>query len=309
MTALLELRDKLQDTHATIEGMQRAMAAHPDDQGLALTVRSLERRQQTLAQAFRAEANIDHLDVCNYRIMSEESSCSIAAITHALGSFQDLLSVVFDAFKNGPKIRARLSAEIVSRSTLDFGYAYPGSLGFVLTMPNERLLVGESELDRAIAAIFEMAKAETPQQLAAHVAEVGVAGIRRLYSWSSAHAEYGLSADIKWQRKDHDRAGVIVQKEELARLREIIDQASEEKVEGFEIVGELIGLDVGSGYSFRIAVPGAEDIDGKIAENFDRSQSYVINNRYTARLLKKSKIFYSTEREEEWWELLELAPP
>jgi len=309
MTALLELRDKLQDTHATIEGLQRALADHPDDAALAFTVRSLESRQRVLEQAFLAEANADHLDVCNYRLIPEGSTCSVAAISRALGSFQDLVTVVFDAMKNGPKLRARPSAEIVAGSTLDFGYAYPGSLGFMLTMPNERLLVGESELDRAVVAIFEMAKAETPQQLATHVAEVGVASIRRLYAWSSSHAEYGLSAAIKWQRQADERASVTVQKEELARLREIIDEASEEKVEAHEIIGELTGLDVGAGNWFRLSVPGAEDVTGKIADTFNRSQSYEIHGRYSASVLKKSKIHYSTEREEEWWELNELRPP
>jgi hypothetical protein len=232
----------------------------------------------------------------------------IISVTRALASFQELVTTVFDAYRTQPKLRARFTADVVVGSTLSFGYAYPGSLGFVLTMPNERFLVGESELDRAIQTIFEMAKAERPAQLAAYVARVGVASIRRLYAWSQSHAEYGLSADIRWRRRQADRARLVVQKEELARLREIIDQASEENAEQFNVTGELIGLDIGSGNHFRISVPLAEDVAGRISDSFDRASHYEIHGRVTAGVIKRSKIYYSTEREEEWWELVRLRP-
>jgi hypothetical protein len=308
MSELLDIRNLIQETTATLEQIERAIAKEPSDWGLALTAESLRHRQNDLQKVFVEIAHIDHLDVCNYRIIPDGESSSIASVTKALGSFQDLVTVVFDAIKNGPKIRARPSADMVVGSTLDFGYAYPGSLGFVFTMPNDRLLLGESELDRAFRAIFQMAKAESPQELAAHVPQVGVAGIRRLYSWSQSHVEYGLSADIKWQRQETERDRVVVQKEELARLREIIDQASEEKVETFTITGELLGLDVGASNSFRLSAPGAQDIYGKIGDAFNKAQLYEIHGRYFASVIKKSKIYYSTEREDEWWELAELRP-
>lgn len=306
MSALLDIRNLLQDTGATLEQLERAIARDPHDWSLAVTAESLKQRYTDLERTFAETAHSDLLDVCDYRLIPESESSSIASVTKALSSFQEMLTVVFDAMKNGPKIRARLSPEIVAGSTLDFGYAYAGSLGFVLTMPIELVLIGESDLERAMRAVFEMAKAETPQQLAAYVPQVGVAGIRRLYAWSSAHADYGLSADIKWNRLDEERGRVLVQKEELSRLRGIIAQASEEKSEGFEMTGELMGLDV-SGGGFRLSVPGGDEVTGKVADSFDRGATYQIHGRYSAKLLKKSKIYYSQEREEEWWELLELV--
>ena len=91
------------------------------------------------------------------------------AITKSLATFQELVTAIFDAFKTSPKLRAKISAEIVAQSTLNFGYAYPGSLGFVLTMPNDRLLIGESELDRAFQTIFAMTKAEQSAEVASYV--------------------------------------------------------------------------------------------------------------------------------------------
>lgn len=307
MSEFLDLRDLLQETGSTLEQLEREIAKAPGDWGLATTAESLRQRQTALETEFAALANINQLDVCDYRLIPPDNSqYPIASIAKALGSFQDLVTTIFDAFKTAPKVRARFTADIVAASTLSFGYAYPGSLGFVLTMPNDRMLVGESELDLAIQTIFEMAKSERPEQLAAYVARVGVAGIRRLYAWSQAHAENGLSADIHWRRLETDRAHVVVQRQELSRLTAIIDRASEETETPFETVAELLGLDVGASNSFRLNVPGAEDITGKISEAFDRGQTYHIHGVYTANLIKKTKVHYSTEREDEWWELLSL---
>ena len=228
------------------------------------------------------------------------------AITRSLATFQELVTTIFDAFKTAPKLRARISAEIVAQSTLNFGYAYPGSLGFVLTMPNARLLFGESELDRAFQTIFMMAKAQQPSEVASYVPQVGVAGVRRLFSWAKANVDYGLSADIHWRREEHDRAHVIVQKEEMAQLSALIDQASEERSESVELSGELIGMDVGASNSFRLGVPDAEDVVGRMSQTFNRGITYEIHGRYHASLVKRSKIYYSIDKEDDWWELMRL---
>ncbi len=309
MSEFLDLRNLLQETSATLEKLEREIAKAPRDWDLALTAQSVRQRQLDLEKEFAALANLNQLDICDYRLIpSDDGEYPIASVTKALGSFQDLVTTIFDAFKTAPKLRARFTADVVAASTLNFGYAYAGSLGFVLTMPNDRLLIGETELDRAIQTIFEMAKAARPGELAAYISRVGVAGIRRLYAWSQSHVEYGLSADIRWRREQTERARLVVQRQELARLREVIDQASEEKEEMFTVSGELLGLDVGAGNRFRISIPGADDITGNISDSFDRASHYDIHGRVVADVIKKSKIYYSTEREDEWWELVRIRP-
>lgn len=92
----------------------------------------------------------------------------------------------------------------------------------------------------------------------------------------------------------------------MARLNALIDQASEEKSEPVELDGELIGLDVGSSNSFRLRAPEAEDVVGRMSETFPRSAIYEIHGRYHAWLIKRSKIHYSIDKEDEWWELVRL---
>jgi hypothetical protein len=308
MTELLDLRNLLQETTSTLEQMEREVARAPQDWGLAVTAESLRKRQSELEQAFISLANSNWQDVCDYRIIPQDADYPIMAVSKSLASFQDLVTTIFDAFKTRPKTRARISADIAAASTLSFGYAYPGSLGFVLTMPNERLLIGESELDRAIAAIFEMAKAEQPSQLSDYVARVGVAGIRSLYAWSRSHYEYGLSVDIRWRRHDAVQSHVIVQIQELAHLNEIIEQASDETVEEFTLDGILQGGDLQT-RRFHMSFPDADDAAGQIGDGFALApEALVLGRRYRAELVKRTVIKLSTGDEETHWELAGLTP-
>ena len=268
---------------------------------------SLVNRQRDLEEAFAEAAHEEFLDLCVYRLIADShDSFSISAFTGALGSFQSLLTTVYDSLKTGPKVQARFSAEIVQESTLSVGYTYPGSLGLVLTMPNERLMIVESLLDQAVGIVFAMAKASSAADVAAYAQQAGVASVRKLYAWSQSHSEHAMSADIRWQRRGEDRASLLVQHQELEQLERTIEEAVEEKHEPVVVTGELTGLDVSVGGRFRLKFPDADDIVGHLADSFDRTRPYTIHDMFEVRMTKHSKVFYSTEREEQTWELSEL---
>lgn len=58
MSALLEIRERLQETHTELVHIERSIAAHPDDWTLVITAESLRRRQTTLEKAFAEAAQI-----------------------------------------------------------------------------------------------------------------------------------------------------------------------------------------------------------------------------------------------------------
>jgi len=93
----------------------------------------------------------------------------------------------------------------------------------------------------------------------------------------------------------------------LQRLQEIIEEASEIDVERVNLTGTLVGLDVDL-RTFHIKVPNAADIDGKWAEEFRYDPQFVLQNRYRAGLIKRSKTYYAYEKEDIDWELSALAP-
>ena len=52
MGILLELMQKLQDTHVAISHLEAALSRGPKDETLALTIKSLYKRQKDLEKAF-----------------------------------------------------------------------------------------------------------------------------------------------------------------------------------------------------------------------------------------------------------------
>lgn len=183
MNDLLDTIEKLQDTQAAIRRAEKAVLEHPEMPSVALSLKSLRKRQQSLEALFSSLADDQWFDVCSYKLLPEkEGRPTLPSLTNTLGDFQTLFTLVYDTIKNGPKQRGRASAEATAATTFGFGYSFTGSVGFVLTLPNERLLTDETDLDRAMSTVFEMARAQSPQDVAKFAKELGAAPIRTMYT-------------------------------------------------------------------------------------------------------------------------------
>lgn len=308
MNALLDLREKLQDTHAAMASMEEALAERPDDDGLAGMMVSLVRRRQSLEDAFLDEANAAQIDICNYRLVKDaDIPLTITALADSMKSFQGWLSIVFDAIKNGPKQTSKVSAEVAQQTALEFAYSYPGSLGFVFSIHNDRLLLGETELDQSIDVMFKMVRADSSKELAIFSRAYGVGPIRRMYDWANTHARHMVSADIQWRRKDQVRNEAVVQSAEVSRLCEIIKSTSDVKEEPLVLVGMLVGGDTVT-RAFHLRFAEGEDIKGELSDEFRPEGELTLDRMYRATLKKKTTVYYATELEVVSYDLTKLEP-
>jgi hypothetical protein len=121
MSDLIDLQQKLQDTLAALQRARQLLAADPKDFEFSLVVKSLEQRQQTLEQAFAVESAHAGIDVCKYRLIRPENTYPVAAFADSIKDFQSVLTVFFDALRNGPKRRATSSAFLLPKAHLN-GY-------------------------------------------------------------------------------------------------------------------------------------------------------------------------------------------
>jgi hypothetical protein len=307
MSALLDIRDKLIETHAAVARMEAALSTNRDDEGLGLMLESLARRQQSLEAAFLETAYHDQVEVCSYRLIREQdASFPIAALGDTLKNFQTWLTTIFDAIRTGPKEKARPSVEVVQQSTLDFAYAFAGSLGFVFTIPNQRLLIGESELDQAVDVMFRMLHSQKQEDLAEFAHAYGVSTIRRMYDWANAHARYIVSADIKWRRKEDIRNEVLLQAPQAEYLCKLIDSTNDVEGEIITVTGQLVGGDTVTN-AFHMRFPDSPDIKGRLSKRFSYSGDLVLDRNYTAKLLMTKIVYYATDSEDVTFELLELS--
>jgi hypothetical protein len=308
MTTLFELAADLRQTHAAIRHMEELIAARPDDDALELNMLAIQKRQRVLEREFAELANLKHVDVLSYRFIPETGTAyPLSAVAGALSALQEAVTIVFDALKTVPKIKARISPDIAAATTLDFAYSYDGSLGFAFSIPNERLLLIESDLDMAISLVFRAMKATTRDEIVNLAKEIGPAGLRRIYKWSEHHSQYDIGAGIEWRRRQEVREEVRVQPAALIRLQELIKESSPETIEDIAIDGVLMGIDV-TADNFRLAVAEGDDVRGRLAEEFDRSQHWAVVTRYSAVIEVRTKISYATDTELKSFYLKQLRP-
>ena len=307
MTSLIDIQEKLLDTQAFIARLEQRLIEYPHSEILIDNLRSVQKRQRNLERAFAEEANKREEDLCLYRLFTEAGPLSITAFSQALGHFQTLFSLVYDALKNGPKERARLSQESVKETALGFGYTFSGSIGMVMTLSNERLLIGDTNLDEAINIIFRMAKMADASEIKPLVNKIGRPPIRAIYDWAKVHAAHDLGADIEWRRQEKVRSQLFIQKPELEDLRDAIDEMSDTSEDEIEIIGDLVGADVRR-HSFHIKPQAGGDIHGRFADAIDAEHTVELPKPYRARLRKTTKFAYATEEEIVEYFLLTLFP-
>jgi len=295
MNRLLELRERLRDTSAAIARLERAVLEEPGAPSLMVIAESLRKRQSVLESEYAAEADALGVDICTYRIFGDNDRQTLRALVQTLGDFQSLVSTVYDAVKSRvPKIRARMSAEVVAETEFGFGYVSPGSVSVVLTIPNQRLLGIESELDESIAGIARMAKARDSTEVLEFAKKFGAASIRALYTWAHDHDELGLGAEIEWRRNQIIRNQLLTQQPEFRRLHETIARTSDETITDLEIDGTLVGADIPR-KTFHMRLDNGEDIRGSFEDAISEKQRAELPKRYKAIIVKREQVKYSTE--------------
>jgi len=305
MSYLLDIQEKLQDTAAMLAQLERDLARRPDAFGVQLNIMSLEKRKQKLETELSAATAAMGLEVCSYRLLPTQERVKLAGVTSALGQYQSLLSSFYDAIKNGPKRSAKLSAEVVAETALDLAYVFPGSIGFVLTVPNETTLFDNTTIDESISLIFEVAKAQRPDEVLAFARRLGPAPIRALYNWADAHVKALFTADIEWRRGERIRQKGMIQWQEFERLQRAISETSDEVSEEFTLTGMLLGTDVAT-RKFHLRPDNGSDIRGESGEIISISHPVEVPKRYTVKIRKTTKTHYSTEQEDVSYELLGL---
>lgn len=297
MNTLIDIQEQLLDTGNEIARLTSAIAAQPESLALQAMAKAVRKRHTVLEQQFQMAADSIGVDVCSYRIFADRGQQpTIKGLTNALSQFQTLVSVVYDAVKHSiKKERTRVSASAVIETTFQFGYSFPGSVGFVLTIPNERLLIGESALDDSIRIIFDMAKAQSHREIREFANNIGSASVKAMYDWAASHSAHGLGADIEWRREQNVRASLLAQWPELEALHNIIDETGEETTEEVSIVGRLVAADLGR-KTFRIELPDQEEVRGTFVDAISPARAATLPSQYRADLTKHTRLHYATDK-------------
>ena len=299
MTRLLELKEQLQETSAMLARVERAVAERPNKLSLSSLAKSLTVQLRNLEGDFAIEVNRLGMDVCKYRIFSDEGSVPLHSLAQGLIDFQSLVTTFYDFQKHSiPKERLRVSSDIRTEATFDFGYTFPGSLGIALTITNDRMLILDSNLDEAVKQIFSLAKARSIPDIREFAKKLGLAPIRAMHKWASGHARAGLGVEIEWRRENVIRANLLAQQPELEKLCRLIEETSDEEKTRFSMNGELVSVDVET-RKFKLREESGDIIRGSYEDAISDSHRVKLpGHHYRAHLTKIERVRYSTDEEE-----------
>lgn len=265
MSRLAELQKDLQDASAAIAHAEQTLAAHPNVPSVLATLRTIQSRRASLEEQFFAAADELGMDACGYRIEMEGHTASISGLTAVLGTFQRIFTTVYDALERGAKKKtAKNTEKAIADTTLGFAYSFPGSVGVMMTLANDRHLFG-AKLDEAMEKTFQLIRAQGAQELQLLTDDVGLPALRLVHQWTEENVKAGFGADIVWQRDDVVKREVRVQLPELSlKAATLRSMKAEETV---VVVGELLDVKI-SDHTFSMQLS-----DRVIQGSFDKAIS------------------------------------
>ncbi len=314
MSELFSVQERLQEAGATIARLEASLVDHPATASLLANIRSLRKNRQLLEAQFLRAADDRGLDVCSYRMAPQDQFANAAALSKVLGTFQTVFTLMYEAIKSGnPKPNRRPSSEAEDKTGLLVAYTFSGSLGIVFALPNPRLhFYGNvpTYLDEAINALFRLAKASDPDQIATAANTYGLGPINAMYDWAKGHAQYHINANIEWLRSETVKDSVLVQYPEFDKLSKTIERTAEESQTEIVIPGTLVGADVMSRRFHFVdqSTDDEPDIRGRFSEAISESERKQLPGRYRATLRKTVRKKYSTDQEDVSWFLMKLEP-
>jgi hypothetical protein len=308
MSEIASVVERTRKAFASVSRLEEAISRAPTDRSLQLNLSAMRKvAMQSQDQLFEYSRR-SHVEVCNYRLVPEESdSYALPYVSASMLEYQNLFSQIYDAKRNGAKSRAVIGKDAWQESILEFGYSYAGSLGVVLLRPGERDMISGT-FDDSIDALYQVVDIKDQHDVRDVAQNLGNAVVKRLHDWSAANIEGGFAADVRWTRSDGRQLGEIIERKRMEKIVDIIGATSDEKVEEVNVTGVLIGGDLGSG-SFHFVVPNAGDYRGHLAPEFDPNTEMLLGKRYRARIREKSTITYSTEKVERARFLISLRDP
>jgi hypothetical protein len=309
MSQILHLQDKLQSVGASISRLEMEVARHPDSLGLVANMRSLRKLHSNLQGEFAHAADELGLDVMHYRLL--ETRPTAKALSSSVGTFQDAITVAYDALVFGPKKRRVVTPGVASETSLQVAYSYPGSFGVVFTVPSERLLLPDmmTRFDQAVRTVLDLGKAHDNKNTIAEVEQrFGRATVIAVYDWAKANSQHRLGTAIEWRRSETVRGDVLIQAPEFTALSEALDNIAGRQESLIYIKGTLVGADIKSHRFHFVNDDDDSSLRGTFSDAISELQVAEVPRKYTASIRKITETKYATDEEVVTYFLEKLGP-
>lgn len=302
------MRD-LQDTDRTLDRLGAYVTQNPGDATLRVNWEEIVKRRADLERKLDAELNRDQMDLLEYKIQrSDGAACSVRALAASVLLFQELVTVLFDAVRDGPKRRYAPISDSIEDSTFECFTMKTGPVAIVsMVIPNDRLLAIKSDLDEAFDLLFRLLQAQNTSDLREIAKRAGIAAISRIHALADHSVMLGLDVSVAWSQFTPERPPVRFSREKAKWLRAAIENTVEDVEEDYEILCNLTGLDDEAG-RFRVVSLDGVGIEGGLAEEFPRGAKWTLRSWYNALIRRETAINYASGKESVQWTLQSLKP-
>src|SRR5689334_7542975 len=123
MSEIASVVERTRRAFASVARVENALARDPSRKDLQTNLSAYQKLARQSQDQLLSLSALQHVEVCNYRLLPEASQhYGLPYVSSSLLSYQNLFSQIYDALKNGPKVRAVLGREALEESTLDFAY-------------------------------------------------------------------------------------------------------------------------------------------------------------------------------------------
>lgn len=298
---LLELRD----TDVTSGELNALALRYPSDEILGVNRDALARRRTDLERSLHSRLRPAQTDLLEYQVQSRDgAACPAQGVALSLSFFQDILTATFAA------VRERTGAPSIDEpgdlAALTFAAGERGASFVTLSMPNERLLLIQSDIEVALGLIFDLLKTQTTSRLRQVSTTIGVAPITSAWRWAKNSIDYGFTISVRWQKAGEWDRRVTISAQEAWLLKSAIDEIEDELVDTIVLDGELVGFDHVRG-DFHLKTGEGQIISGRLADSFSPDATIQIARLYRVTLTRTSTIRFATGEERVKWLLREIT--
>lgn len=289
-----------------VAAMERALVANPSDKGLRISLLSARKLADRAESDLMDAAAASQIDLCRYRLQKQSSGHYTAtSLANSVISFQDVVTALYNFVENGAKSVARYSERIREQSALNVAYTFPGSMGVLFSVPNDRNLFNEGKIDGVMDGLDRLAAIHDVQDVRQVVREMGLNVVRTAYRWADHNWHSDYSVDVVWTHSNRIVKGGIFTRNQFLRMTTAIKSTSDEQIHKFTVVGTLVGMHVLSD-TFSLATENGTTFSGRLSSSFDRRE-YKIPREYRAKIAEITTVNYATEMTSNRYELLSLS--
>jgi hypothetical protein len=295
VNAMQILQERLQGTNALIARHQQALSnpriSEAEAMVLSVNLKSLKNLLARLESQFLELAAAAEKEVYRYRLLTGNSTPSLAGVGEAWSKLQNLFGSIYKSLAAPPQQAKKSSTPGVISPEMGYAYSFPGSVGVVVTLPRrspETTLVMESPVEDASNVLFDLIESRDFQRLAR---SLGPGPLQAMDEWLEVHVRNQYGVALEWTAENETKRRSAIQFDELVSLQNSVRDVKAR--ETITTTGLLSMLDTDN-KSFRLHTDSGQDFSGKFVEGIAKEDHAVsLPARYKATLLTVTEIIPS----------------